>query len=277
MSRGKWKKPIKNTRGRSTGKGQKDTKCPKCNKWLKRARNLPRHLLRCKGQSLPAEPTEAPLHPLALTIQEEVMIPDIKISQILFSIDSQSASSVVLHFWGPPGCGKTHLAQVLAKAYNGPCLELDTNSWASLLSVQQKITDFKRLESNRRKFIIINECDENHKKLIERCLKEVIDTESWVFLLTSNSSKEKPLGFQPKFMDRITRQWEFCSYTETLSQLLTKQIGILEKDNILVDDSVRKYFFDLACEKGYRYFLNRFSYSVRITKFQNLSSLKIFN
>ena len=182
MSRGQWKRPLKNTRGRSTGKGQLPTECPKLGKGLERARHLPRLLDACKGQSLLAQPNEAPLHPLAHTIQEQVVIP--KISEILFQIDSRSAS---------------------------------------------------------------------------------------------NCSKEKPLGFEGKFLDRVHREWEFSSYAETLNQLLSKQIRILEKDHIVVDDAVRKYFFTLCTEKGYRYFLTRFNYCVEITKFQKLSSLHIYN
>ena len=104
-----------------------------------------------------------PLHPLANTIQEQVVIPDRKISEILFQIDSRSVSPAVRHFRGQPGCGKTHLCHVLAKAFDAPVLEMDKNL---LLSVQQKLLEFKRLEFSRRKFVIINEVDENHRKLI---------------------------------------------------------------------------------------------------------------
>ena len=275
MSRGPWKRPIKNTRGRSTGKGQLPCDCPKCGRKLERARNLGRHLQTCKG-SLPSQPKPAPLHPLAASVQEQVVISDTKVSEILFSIDSQSTSPVVLHFWGPPGCGKTHLSRNLARAYQAPLLELDTNSWSSLISVQKKFEEFKKMESNRRKFVIINEVDENHRRMIERSLKEVIDTEPWVYLLTSNSTQEKPLGFQAKFMDRVHRQWQFSSYSDTLNALLEKQIQNLEKDNIVVDTDVRNYFFDLCSKKGYRTFLQKFCYCVEITKFQKLSSLQIF-
>ena len=275
MSRGPWKRPIKHTRGRSTGKGQLPCDCPKCGRRLERARNLSRHLETCKG-SLPTQPKPAPLHPLASTVQEQVVISDTKVSEILFSIDSQSTSPVVLHFWGPPGCGKTHLSRNLARAYQAPFLELDTNSWSSIMSVQKKFEEFKKLESTQRKFVIINEVDENHRRLIERCLKETIDTEPWVYLLTSNRTEDKPLGFQDKFKDRIHREWQFVSYAETLNALLEKQIRILEKDNIAVNDNVRKYFCNLISEKGYRTFLQKFSYCVEITKFQKLSSLQIF-
>ena len=59
---------------------------------------------------------------------------------------------------------------------------------------------------------------------------------------------KKPLGFEGKFLDRTHREWEFSSYAETLNQLLSKQIRILEKDHIVVDDAIRKYFFTLCTE-----------------------------
>ena len=204
-------------------------------------------------------------HPANEVIRKDFVIDCEKLNSILFSAVSRSTASVVLHFFGDIGAGKSYLGGVsnwfyIDSALNQWAKDSESNSQSqggfivtvwnpvlaskigdclgyltltleapSQLSSQKKLVDHAAIETSARKLVIINEADSNCHVLNERTLKEYDDSTNWLFILTSNS-KDGKLKFQPRFMNWLFRSWKFETYATILDELLEVEFSMLERD-----------------------------------------------
>ena len=169
MSSGKWKKGSKGTRGKSTGKNQKKQKCPWCQKPYK-GKYLPEHQLKhCSKKPLALPSTEPstsqsqpePIvrfqstvdHPKVETIKKDFIIESSTLNEILFSISCRQLCSVVLHFLGPCGSGKSYLAELIGTAMDFHTEILEADGFSSLAKVQRTLQSVVDFETPKRKLI----------------------------------------------------------------------------------------------------------------------------
>ena len=157
MSSGKWRKGSKGTKGRSTGKNQKKRPCPWCNKPYKGKYMAEHQQKHCSKKPLPEpQPQPAPTryeptvdHEKAETILKDFIIDRPKLNEILFSITCREMTSVVLHFFGDVGSGKSYLGELIGSAMEFHTVVVDADGFASLAYVQRILQSLADLETSK--------------------------------------------------------------------------------------------------------------------------------
>jgi replication factor C large subunit len=156
-----------------------------------------------------------------------------KIKKFIQSFPSKK-KALLLH--GPPGVGKTTLAQVAAKETNFEIFELNASDFRSKTSLQERLKPAieQRSLSNKSKLILVDEVDgisEVDRGGISELISLIAET-PYPIILTANDAWEKKL--QPLRTKLELLQLKDINYA-VIRQVL---LDILKKENLLIDEDI---------------------------------------
>lgn len=165
-------------------------------------------------------------------------------------------------FWGPPGCGKTTLANIISKTCGGEFAKLNAVS-CGVADVKEVIKQAKdRMNMyGKRTYLLLDECHRFNKAQLDSLLASIEDG-SIVFI---GSTTENPnVALTRAILSRCI-VYEFKKLTVqdlslALDRALTAEKG-LKKYNVVLNDDARKHLLN-ACDGDVRTMLNTIELAV---------------
>ncbi len=167
-------------------------------------------------------------------------------------------------FFGPPGCGKTTMAKIIAKEIDAPFFELDATS----LKVDQFRKIFAKYKSTLTKPVIF--VDEVHR--LSRTQQEVllIPMEENIALVIGASTENPYFSLTSGIRSR-SMLFEFKALNkEDLNELL---IRVQNKIDFSIDKDAKRYLISSSGGDS-RAFLNLLEFAVKVDKHIRLETLK---
>ncbi len=141
-------------------------------------------------------------------------------------------------FWGPPGCGKTTLANIIALATSGEFIKLNAVN-AGVADVKKAVeTARENLKLyNKRTYLLLDECHRFNKTQSDSLLPAI---EQGTILFIGSTTENPYAAMTPAIVSRC-RVFEFKHLTENdilgaLKAALKSRHKGLGKKNILADD-----------------------------------------
>ncbi|MBQ7369240.1 MAG: replication-associated recombination protein A [Clostridia bacterium] len=151
-------------------------------------------------------------------------------------------------FWGPPGCGKTTLANIIALATSGEFIKLNAVN-AGVADVKKAVeTARENLKLyNKRTYLLLDECHRFNKTQSDSLLPAI---EQGTILFIGSTTENPYAAMTPAIVSRC-RVFEFKHLTENdilgaLKAALKSRHKGLGKKNILADDDALAHIARVA-------------------------------
>lgn len=172
-------------------------------------------------------------------------------------------------FWGPPGCGKTTLANIISKTCGGEFAKLNAVS-CGVADVKEVIKNAKDAMNlyGKRTYLLLDECHRFNKAQLDSLLASIEDG-SIVFI---GSTTENPnVSLTRAILSRCV-VYEFKKLTKTdlalaLERAINSEKG-LKKQNVILKDDAKEHLLN-ACDGDVRAMLNALELATLTTPFND--------
>ena len=178
-------------------------------------------------------------------------------------------------FWGPPGCGKTTLANIISKTCGGEFAKLNAVSCgvADVKEVIKQAKDRMNLYG-KRTYLLLDECHRFNKAQLDSMLASIEDG-SIVFI---GSTTENPnVALTRAILSRcIVYEFKKLSKDDlnfALNRALNEEKG-LKKQDVILEDDARNHLLN-ACDGDVRTMLNTLELAVLTTPFNENNETKV--
>lgn len=178
-------------------------------------------------------------------------------------------------FWGPTGCGKTTLANIISKTCGGEFAKLNAISCgvSDVKDVIKKAKDAMNLYG-RRTYLLLDECHRFNKAQLDSLLASIEDG-SIVFI---GSTTENPnVALTRAILSRCI-VYEFKKLTkQELNKALDRAINSekgLKAQNVKLTNDAREYLLN-ACDGDVRAMLNTLELAVLTTPYDDNNNTNI--
>jgi len=151
-------------------------------------------------------------------------------------------------FWGPPGCGKTTLANIIALRTNGEFIKLNAVN-AGVADVKKAVdTARENLKLfNKRTYLLLDECHRFNKTQSDSLLPAI---EQGTIIFIGSTTENPYAAMTPAIVSRC-RVFEFKHLTEediigALKSAIKSRHKGLGKQNVIVDDDALEHIARMA-------------------------------
>lgn len=151
-------------------------------------------------------------------------------------------------FWGPPGCGKTTLANIIAQTTNGEFVKLNAvNSGVSDVKKVAEEAKIRLKTSGKRTYLLLDECHRFSKTQSDSLLPAIEDGT----ILFIGSTTENPFAAMTPAIVSRCRVFEFKRLTSeeiklALLHALKNRSKGLGKLNVTIEESALNHISEMA-------------------------------